>query len=66
MMTTLPDFLTIVVGWEMSLVQPKMPDLGWTYLCHHFRLEVVERGLQLSQWALGCGPGMEDVRLCVI
>jgi hypothetical protein len=66
MMTTLPDFLMIGVGLEMSLEQPKMPDLGWTYLFPHFRLRVGERGLQLSQWALACGPGMGDVRLCVI
>jgi len=28
MMTPLPDFLMIVVGWEMSLKRLKMPDLG--------------------------------------
>jgi hypothetical protein len=66
MMIPVPDFLMIVVGWEMSLKQLKMPDSGWTYLVRHFRLRAEGRGLQKSQWALACGPGMGDVRLCVI
>lgn len=68
-MTPLPDFLMIVVGWEMLLKQLKMPDWGWTYLVRHFRLRAEGRELQelqKSQWALACGPGMGDVRLCVI
>ena len=60
------DFLMMAVGWEMSLEQLKMPDSCWTYLVHHFRLRTEGRELQKLQWALACGLGMGDVRLCVI